>query len=152
MRHRATALVRVLTVCVRCGYAPDLYDVRRVNVALRTRSGMRPHELVVCRNCDRIFATEPTWLEQAAMRVDLTQPIEVMEFVQQNGRDPELILRAAEHFLGGVVFEEAMAKQRVVAEAARAESEQFDARLEEMGMRHAVDDSDFDDVRWGDDD
>ena len=104
MRHRPSGAVRVVGVCARCGFTPDLYAVRHVRVALETPAGARPHELVVCRTCDDRYQALATPMERAALAVDTADPVQVMAFVQAHGADPARVQRTAAHFLGPAVY------------------------------------------------
>jgi hypothetical protein len=94
MRHRPVSAVRVRDRCARCGtgYLRN-YDVRHVNVSLATPSGPRRHELIVCRRCDDDPST-PTVMEQTAMGCDLTNPVEVMDFMQAHFADGKALQRS----------------------------------------------------------
>lgn len=105
MRRRAGHGVRILNRCARCT-APRGRVAMQLHAFTLTVNGVRvPHELMVCSSCARERATEPTYLEREALRVDVSDPIARMRFVELHGHDPVLFQRTARYFLGDDVVD-----------------------------------------------
>jgi hypothetical protein len=124
MRHRATTTIRVLDRCARCGttYLP-LYDVKKVIAAMPTPAGVRNHELVLCKGCQtHEGATDE---ERAAMGIDITNPVECMEYVQRYGAHPDRVRRTAEYFLGAKRYAQEFATTQAEFAERRAKREEW---------------------------
>lgn len=100
MKHRPTNVVRVLGACARCGGRPAAYHVRRVDEFLDVAGKLVRHQLIVCADCDRWHADEPTAMELGALGRDAADPIQAQEFAQRWMTDVARVQRTARLFLG----------------------------------------------------
>jgi hypothetical protein len=132
--HRGPrAVARAVTRCVRCGCAPDLYDVERRRVI----AGTRHVDVIVCKDCRTAHASSLTAHEKRAFAC--ADEMDDMEFMQSFDCDPEIVRAYALDVFG---HEQCMRESaETIAFAQRVKDEREKWRSKE---RVEIDDDDVD--------